>query len=90
MSDVIDIWFRFFHRFIVIMFRAHHTTSWTEGTWSDRGENGRCFLFFTVDDDVAAKAKAALDHAGVLCNVVLDGPQSYTSKPRRRAREATR
>jgi len=76
-------WVKLFTHFLMVMFSAQHTISWTEGTWEKKEaaevREGGFFLYFTIDVNEGRKAKEALKRAGVLCNKVLDGPQNYSS-----------
>lgn len=78
MSADVAVWLKLAATFFSVMLGAHHTTSWTEGSWS-RAATGRgeFFLYFTIDGEQARRARAALEAADCLCHEVLDGPHSY-------------
>jgi len=46
-------WVKLFTHFLMVMFSAQHTISWTEGTWEKKEaaevREGGFFLYFTID-----------------------------------------
>jgi hypothetical protein len=79
-SSSMNAWIQMFTRFVQVMFGARHTVSWNEGDWTRGERKGKYFLYFTVDEEAAAKAKDALENAGVLCHEILDGPQRFSAE----------
>ena len=76
-AATIATWVKLFAHFLAVMFGAHHTTSWSAGEWDHGHDRGGWFLYFTIDAEMASKAKAALERDGALCHEILDGSRHY-------------
>ena len=68
--NVADVFVEGYRRMLAI----GHRTFWYDSAAEQDGEPLRAFAFFSASPETAAKARAALEAAGVLCSTDLGDP----------------
>ncbi len=75
---MLAVWMKVAAQFFRVFVASGHDVSWMEGRWDAPARQGRFLIYVTTDEKVVDRAKAALEAAGVLCHIVLDGSRVFS------------